>query len=66
MSNASPAIDLDNWDPMTLDEVAELFGVSKRTVQELVTARALPSYKIRKNRRVNRADAVAYLASVRV
>lgn len=65
MSNTSPEIDLDDWDPMTLDEVAELFGVSKRTVQELVTARDIPSYKIRKSRRVNRRDALAYLANAR-
>ncbi|MBO3751588.1 helix-turn-helix domain-containing protein [Streptosporangiaceae bacterium NEAU-GS5] len=65
MSNASTEEAVAERDLIKLDEVAKMFGCSKRTVQELVTARRLRSYLIHPRcRRVDRKDALAYLESV--
>jgi excisionase family DNA binding protein len=45
----------------TINELAELWGVSPRTVQRLIKSRALRAPRIGRLRRISDADAAAYL-----
>lgn len=60
-STTAAEIDLNKLDFLKIEKVAEIMNVSKRTVEELIRSGELPSYRIRGNRRVDRADLVAYL-----
>jgi excisionase family DNA binding protein len=46
---------------MSMDDVARMLGVSRRTVARMVASGELPSTKIRARRVVDRADALARL-----
>jgi excisionase family DNA binding protein len=49
----------------TVDEFADLLGVSPRTVQRLIKSRALPAYRIGRLVRISDADAKAFLEELR-
>lgn len=65
VSTTAPEIDLDKLDFLKVEEVVEIMNVSRRTVEELIYSGELRSYRIRGNRRVDRADLVTYLLAVR-
>lgn len=46
---------------LTLDEAAEVLGVSRRTVSTLIAEGSLPSLKVRRARRIRRADLDTYI-----
>jgi excisionase family DNA binding protein len=53
---------IDDLDLLTLGALATLFGVSKRTIENLVASGQIPSVKVGDwNRRVRRIDAREYL-----
>lgn len=49
----------------TIDEVAELFNASRRTVQRLIRSGALPAHRLGRAVRVADADIAAFLAANR-
>jgi excisionase family DNA binding protein len=49
----------------TIDETAELFSVSKRTVQRHIASGALPVHHIGRGVRISDADIAAFLAANR-
>ena len=51
---------------LTLDEVAEVLGVSRRTVERLVSSRAVASAKVRGARRVQESALAAYVERVEI
>lgn len=51
---------------LTIDEVAEMFRVSKPTVYRMVESRLIPFYKISRAIRFSEDDVIAYLESQRV
>ena len=52
-------------DAYTMEQVAELLGLSRSTVAELIRRGEIRSVKLGKPRRVFRADLDVYIASVR-
>ncbi|MEV4096915.1 helix-turn-helix domain-containing protein [Streptosporangium saharense] len=52
--------EIDELELLKLEQLAELWKVSKRTVEVLVSTGELTSTKIGWNRRVSRRDALAY------
>lgn len=57
----TPDDDVDDLELIKIDRLAEMWDVSKRTIETLIYEGELPSLKVGWNRRVRRADAVAYL-----
>lgn len=53
--------EVDELELLKLGEVAALFKLSKRKVEQLVRSGELPSHKIDRSRRVRRVDAREYL-----
>jgi excisionase family DNA binding protein len=51
---------------LTLDEVADVLAVSRRTVERLVRSRVLASVKVRGARRVSEQAVAAYVERVEV
>ena len=51
---------------LTIDEVAEMFRVSKATVYRMIESRLIPFYKLIRVIRFSEDDVVAYLESQRV
>lgn len=51
---------------LTIDEVAEMFRVSKATVYRMIESRLIPFYKISRAIRFSEDDVVAYLESQRI
>ncbi len=51
---------------MTIDEVADLFRVSKTTVYRMVESRIIPFYRLGGRLRFNEVEVLAYLESQRV
>lgn len=51
---------------LTLDEVAAVLGVSRRTVERLVHSRVLTSAKVRGARRVSEQAVAAYVERVEI
>lgn len=51
---------------LTLDEVADCLGVSRRTVERIVSRREVATVKVRGSRRVSEAALVAYVERVEV
>jgi excisionase family DNA binding protein len=51
---------------LTLDEVADALGVSRRTVERLVHSRVLTSAKVRGARRVSEQAVAAYVERVEI
>ena len=46
----------------TIDEVAELFNISRRTVQRLIRSGVLPAHRVRRAVRISDADIEVFLA----
>lgn len=65
-AGVGPVDAIDELELLKLGELAELWKVSKRTIELLVSTGELPSEKVGWNRRVRRRDAVAYLQRRRV
>jgi len=51
---------------MTVDEVANLFKVSKQTIYRMIQSRILPFYKISGNLRFKEDEMLIYIESQRV
>lgn len=51
---------------LTIDEVAEMFRVSKATVYRMIESRLIPFYKISRAIRFSEDEMIAYLESQRV
>ena len=51
---------------MTIDEVAELFRVSKVTIYRMVESRIIPFYRLGGRLRFNEEEMLSYLESQRV
>jgi excisionase family DNA binding protein len=49
----------------TIDEVAELFNASRRTVQRLIRSGALPAHRLGRAVRISDADIEAFLVANR-
>lgn len=51
---------------LTIDEVAQLFRVSKATVYRMIESRLIPFYKISRAIRFSEEEVIAYLEEQRV
>ena len=49
----------------TIDETAELFNTSTRTVRRLIDSGALPVHRLGRSVRISEADIAAFLAATR-
>lgn len=58
--------ELDELDCLKIETLADLWEVSKRTIEKLIYDGELDSHKVGFNRRIRRQDALAYLERTRV
>lgn len=58
--------DIDELECLKIETLADLWGVSKRTIEKLIYDGELESHKIGWNRRIKRQDARDYLQRSRV